>query len=96
MTSYAKIVRRRTPTFPSRTADYYDFTPWGGGYVLVMDYPPGGIVLNSEGMLAELKSGIVYYDPRFDKRIETSQNKLKASVNKTSYNGCTCGKSAAD
>lgn len=65
----AKIVRRRTPTFPSKTADYYDFTPWGSGYVRVSPNNPSAIVLNEEGMFADLRTGVVAYDKRFDKRL---------------------------
>ncbi len=60
----AKIVRRRTPTFPSRVASYFDFTPWGGGYLRATNNGPGAIVLPS-GLCADIQTGRVYRDARF-------------------------------
>ena len=60
---FAKVVRRRTATFPSRMASYFDFTPWRGGYMRVTS-APGGVVL-APGICADIRSGRVYRDARF-------------------------------
>ena len=60
----ARIVRRRTPTFPSRMASYFDFTPWGGGFLRAENRGPGAIVL-SGSILADIRTGEVYRDGRF-------------------------------
>lgn len=61
---YAKIVRRRTPTFPARTAVYFDFTPFGGGYLRATNNGPGAVVLKP-GVCADIRTGRVYTDSRF-------------------------------
>jgi hypothetical protein len=55
----AKIVQRQTPTFPSRKASYFDFSPWGGGYMRAGGHGPGAIALPS-GHLADIQTGRVY------------------------------------
>lgn len=60
---FAKVVRRRTATFPSRMASYFDFTPWGGGYMRLTS-APGAVVLKA-GICADIRSGRVYTDARF-------------------------------
>jgi hypothetical protein len=59
----AKIVRRRTPTWPSRMASYWDFTPWGGGFMRT-GQGPGAVVLQGD-VLADMRTGRVYRDARF-------------------------------
>lgn len=59
----ARITRRRTPTFPSRLASYWDLTPWNGGYVRVSAAP--GAVHLGEGRMACMSTGHVYLDARF-------------------------------
>lgn len=59
----ARVVRRRTPTLPSRLASYWDFTPWKGGYVR-LGSGPGGVRLG-EGLVGDLLTGRVVRDPRF-------------------------------
>lgn len=66
---YAKIIKARTATFPSRMAHYFDFSEFGGSRVK-LGAGPGAIVLRADGTLADLQTGRVYYDPRFDGRIE--------------------------
>ena len=62
---YAMLVRRRTATFPSRVALYFDFTPWGGGYLRATNNGPGAIVL-ADGLCADTRTGRVYHDARFE------------------------------
>lgn len=62
---YARTVKRRTSTFPSRLALYFDFTPWRGGYVRAFNNGPGAVVL-APGICADLQTGRVYKDARFD------------------------------
>lgn len=62
---YAKLVRRRTATFPSRIALYFDFSPWGGGYLRATNNGPGAIILANE-ICADIQSGRVYHDARFE------------------------------
>lgn len=57
MKELAPIVRRRTPTFPTRWANYFDLTKWGGGYIKCGS-GPGAIDLPN-GMRCELRSGTV-------------------------------------
>lgn len=59
----APIVRRRTPTWPSRVASYFDLTQWGGGYVRT-GQGPGAVVLGGS-VLADIRTGRVYTDHRF-------------------------------
>lgn len=54
---FARIVRRRTPTWPTRWASYFDFTPWRGGYSRCTS-APGAVVLPS-GHVANIRSGRV-------------------------------------
>lgn len=63
----AKIVRRWTPTFPSRKVSYFNFTPWGGGYLRASNNGPGAIVLKDD-VLADIQTGRVYRDARFSRR----------------------------
>lgn len=67
---YAKCIKRRTPTFPSRTAWYFDFSPWGGGY-LQCGNGPGGIILRDDGTCADIRTGEVYHDARFDTTVQS-------------------------
>ena len=60
----AGTVRRWTPTWPSRKATYFDFSPWGGGY-LRLTGAPGAVVL-APGVLADIRTGQVYRDARFN------------------------------
>lgn len=60
---YAKRVRRRPPTWPSRMATYFDFTPWGGGYLRADRNGPGAIVLKP-GIHGDIQTGRVYRDVR--------------------------------
>jgi hypothetical protein len=62
--TYAKVVRRRTPTFPSRYAFYWDCTPWNGGFVR-RHVMPGAVVLNTLGDMLDLHTGEIYQDERF-------------------------------
>lgn len=62
----APVVRRWTPTWPSRKARYFDFSQWGGGYLRADNNGPGAIVLDrSCGILADIQTGRVYTDDRF-------------------------------
>jgi hypothetical protein len=61
---FAKIIQRRTPTFPTRWASYFDFSPWGGGYMRTANQGPGAVVL-SPGTCADIQTGRVYLDSRF-------------------------------
>jgi len=61
----ARIVKRRTPTFPSRISPYYDCTPWGGGFIRATNNGPGAVVLNNKGEVLNLQTGEVYTDDRF-------------------------------
>ena len=64
----APIVRRRTSTFPSRVAGYFDFTQWGGGFSRVANQGPGAVCINhAEGIMADIQTGRVYRDSRFIK-----------------------------
>jgi hypothetical protein len=60
----AKIVKRWTPTWPSRKVAYFDFSPWGGGYVRATGNGPGAIHLGN-GLMANIQTGRVYSDARF-------------------------------
>lgn len=60
---HAPVVRRRTATFPSRLASYFDLTQWGGGYMRVTGVP-GAAVIKGD-ILVDLRSGEVYRDARF-------------------------------
>lgn len=62
----ARTVRRWTPTWPSRKATYFDFSPWGGGYCCATGNGPGAIVL-APGICANIQTGAVYRDARFAK-----------------------------
>jgi hypothetical protein len=62
---YAPVVRRRSHTFPSRIAGYFDCTKWGGGYYRVANQPRGATVLNKKGECLDLQTGEVYLDARF-------------------------------
>lgn len=59
----ARIVRRRTPSFPTRWASYFDATPWGGGYMRVQS-APGAAVLR-ENVCMDIRTGRIYRDGRF-------------------------------
>lgn len=59
----ARIVRRRTPTFPTRWASYFDATPFGGGYLRVQS-APGAVVLRAD-VCINIRTGHVYRDRRF-------------------------------
>lgn len=61
----ARIVKRRTPTWPSRVAPYYDFTPLGGGFFCALNRDTGAIVM-SDGICANMQTGEVYSDARFN------------------------------
>lgn len=58
----AHIVRRRTPTFPTRWASYFDATPFGGGYTRVQA-APGAVVLRAD-VCMDIRTGHVYRDRR--------------------------------
>lgn len=58
---FAPIVRRRTPTFPSRMVSYFDFTKWGGGYMRIGQGP--GAVRLPGGLLANMQSGAITKEP---------------------------------
>lgn len=60
----AKIVKRHTPTWPSRIVPYFDFTPWGAGYLRATNNGPGAIVLKGD-ILADIQTGRAYRDSRF-------------------------------
>lgn len=60
---YAPMVRRRTASFPSRMASYFDCTQWGAGF-----FRPGHgavILRHADGLMLDLSSGRVYSDSRF-------------------------------
>ena len=61
---YARIIRRWTPTWPSRKAAYFDLTPWGGGYLRASGNPPGACRIKDD-LLCDLRTGQVYRDSRF-------------------------------
>lgn len=63
---YAPMVRRRTPTFPSKGASYFDCTRWGAGYMRVGG-GPGAAILDDKGHCLDLRTGEVYVDKRFVK-----------------------------
>ena len=62
---HAPVVRRRTPSFPTRFASYFDCTKWGSGFFRVANQGPGAAVLNKAGHLLNLQTGEVYLDERF-------------------------------
>ena len=64
MKTYAPVVTRRTPTFPSRNARYFDCTKYGSGYHRV-NTVPGACVLNQQGLMLDLRTGEIYTDERF-------------------------------
>lgn len=62
--AFAPIVKRWTPTWPSRKVSYFDFSAFGGGYLRAANNGPGAIVLAS-GVCANIQTGEVYGDSRF-------------------------------
>lgn len=63
--THAPVVRRRTSTWPSRMANYFDCTQWGGGYFR-LGGGPGAVILNGQnGTMLDMRSGEVYHDERF-------------------------------
>ena len=67
--TFATITRRRSSTFPCRSSSYFDFTKWGGGYTKCNGMP-GACVLDDNGTMGDLSNGKVYYDERFDSRVD--------------------------
>ena len=66
----ARIVKRRTSTFPSRVATWFDWTPWGGGFTRAGNTGPGSFVIDSKaGTMGCMQSGRVYRDSRFVKGV---------------------------
>lgn len=64
--SHARIVNRRTSTFPSRVAPWFDWTPWGGGFTRASNVGPGAFVIDSQrGIMGDMQTGRVYSDSRF-------------------------------
>lgn len=72
---FAKIVRRRTPTFPARWANYYDCTPWGSGFFRCTS-APGATVLTS-GRCLNIQTGEVYHDGRFSDELPNGSGSLQ-------------------
>ena len=63
--TFAPIVQRRTSTWPSRMASFFDCSQWGGGLTRLND-APGAIVLNrATGMMLNIRTGEIYTDARF-------------------------------
>lgn len=62
---HAPIVRRRTSTFPSRMALYWDLTPWGAGFMRASNAGQGACIINHrEGIMFNMQTGHVYRDSR--------------------------------
>ena len=64
--TFAPTVKRRTPTWPSRIASYYDCSKWGSGFFRV-GRGPGAVVLNTKGEMLNMATGEIYVDARFVK-----------------------------
>ncbi len=64
---FAKCVNRQAPTFPPRRKLYFDFSPWGGGFLQATGNGPGAVVLSS-GVCGDIQTGRVYSDSRFSKQ----------------------------
>lgn len=63
--SLAPIVRRRTPTWPTRWANYFDCTQWGGGYMRIGSGPGAAVLNSTTGATMNIQNGTVYIDERF-------------------------------
>lgn len=61
----APIVRRRTCTFPSRMASYWDLGAWGGGFMRCRDAPGAVVIDHAKGTMFDMRTGRVYLDSRF-------------------------------
>lgn len=61
---YAPTVRRRTPTWPTKWASYFDCTAFGSGFFRIGS-APGAVVLNPAGQILDIRTGEVYFDERF-------------------------------
>ncbi len=61
----APIVQRRTHTFPSRNAQYFDCTQWGGGFTRVTGAAGAVVLDHARGILLDLRTGSVFTDSRF-------------------------------
>lgn len=68
--TFAPVISRRTATWPTRMARYFDCTQWGGGYHR-LQAARGAVVLNrTNGTMLDIDTGEVYVDERF---IETKE-----------------------
>lgn len=64
----APIVRRRTASFPSRMAHYWDLTQWGAGFMRTNAPPCAVIIGHAAGLIFDPSRGLVYRDSRFANR----------------------------
>lgn len=55
---FAPMVRRRTPTWPTKWAGYFDCTQWGSGYIR-RSQSPGAVRLQGDTLL-DIRTGEVY------------------------------------
>lgn len=76
---YAPRVRRRTPTWPSRMASYFDCTDFGSGFFRCQG-GPGAVVLNKSGQMLDIVTGKVYFDARFKSEME-EKNAFQTTAN---------------
>jgi len=62
---HARIVRRRTATFPSKMCSYFDWSPWGAGFTRAQNVGPGAFVIDhGRGIMGDLQTGRVWIDSR--------------------------------
>jgi hypothetical protein len=76
---FAPRVRRRTPTWPSRMATYFDCTAFGSGFFRCQG-GPGAVVLNRSGQMLDIVNGRVYFDARFKSDAEVEKNLQTTAV----------------
>lgn len=62
---YARLVRRRGPSFPFRLCSYFDCTKWEGGFIRFQGGPGAVVLRPRDGTMLDIASGRVYTDTRF-------------------------------